>query len=327
MSSQANASLNEFQKPEPHRFEADIAHLMKTAEEDRMAFMRKVHDREMLMTTIGIILVVLGGAGFGWFLFVEGDLVRALACIFAAMIIPQFLGGWSKGPLKAYIRNHKEHFMPKMAKALGGLSFHPRRGISEKVIRKTGILPPYQDYKAEDCFMGMHKGVKVMFSEARLYGKKKNKLVFQGVFALLETPAHMFEGLTIISADQRLVDIYGPTKWKKLRPINVPVQSLSYERFKVFSNNEESAKLLVGDKLLKEFSEAGEIFDNAPISAVFFGGKYLFIAIPYAHDMFEASNIHTPVLTKKHADTCQKEIQQLIEIVDVFDIYGKNAKV
>ncbi len=323
----ADTSINEFQKPDRARFEADIAHLMKAAEEDRMRFMRKVHSRDMMMVVIGILIVVLGGAGFGWFFLMKADLVRALSCIVAAVIVPHFLHPWAKGPLKAYVRNHKENFMPQMAKALGGLSFYPNRGIGEKMIRKTGVLPPYQRYKAEDCFMGVYKGVKVMFSEARLYGKKKNQVVFQGIFALLETPAHMFDGLTIISANKRLVELYAPTKWKKLQPVNIQTQSIAHDRFSVFSNNEASAKLLVGDKLLKEFSEAGEIFDNADLSAVFFGGKYLFIAIPYDHDMFEASNIHTPVLTKKHANTCQKEIEQLIEIVDVFDIYGKKDAV
>ena len=327
MSLQSDFTVSEFQKPEPKRFEADIAHLMKMAEEDRMQFMRKVHSREMMMTVIGILIVVLGGSGFGWFLLVKADVLRALLCIVAAIIVPQFLHPWARGPLNAYIRNHKENFMPQMAKALGGLSFYPNRGIGEKVLRKTGILPPYQRYTAEDCFMGMYKGVKVIFSEARLYGKKKDKTVFQGVFALLETPAHMFDGLTIVSADKRLVEIYAPTKWKKLQPINIESGNLAHERFQVFSSNPGSAKLLVGEKLLKEFSEAANIFDNAALSAVFFGGKYLFIAIPYDKDMFEASNIHTPVLTKKHANTCQKEIEQLIEIVDVFDIYGKGASV
>ena len=326
MNTKVDAPINEFKKPDPSRFESDIAHLMKAAEEDRMRFMRKVHSRDMMMVVVGIMIVVLGGAGFGWFFLVKADLVRALACIVAAVIVPQFLQPWAQGPLKAYIRNHKEHFMPQMAKALGGLSFHPKRGIGEKMIRKTGILPPYESYTAEDCFMGMHKGVKVMFSEARLYGKKKNQKVFQGIFALLETSAHMFDGLTIISANTRLIEAYAPTKWKKLQPINIETTSIAHERFKVFSNNPASAGLLVGEKLLKEFAEASEIFDNAPMSAVFFGGKYLFMAIPYDHDMFEASNIHTPVLTKKHANTCQREIEQLIEIVDVFDIYGKNAK-
>ena len=58
--------------------------------------------------------------------------------------------------------------------------------------------------------------------------------------------------------------------------------------------------------MIKELAEAGAIFKNAPISAVMFRGKYVFLAIPYEEDMFEASNIYVPVATKQHALHCKK---------------------
>ena len=45
--------------------------------------------------------------------------------------------------------------------------------------------------------------------------------------------------------------------------------------------------------------------------------------IPYKGDMFEASNIHIPVATKQHAMQCKREIEQILEIIDVFDLYQK----
>ncbi len=43
--------------------------------------------------------------------------------------------------------------------------------------------------------------------------------------------------------------------------------------------------------------------------------------IPYDKDMFEASSLFVPVTTKKQAMQCKREIEQLLEIVDVFDLY------
>ena len=65
----------------------------------------------------------------------------------------------------------------------------------------------------------------------------------------------------------------------------------------------------------------GELFDDAPLSASFFGGKYLFIAIPYEKDMFEPSSVMMPVTTKEHALTCKKEIEQIISIIDILELY------
>ena len=74
-------------------------------------------------------------------------------------------------------------------------------------------------------------------------------------------------------------------------------------------------------ELLKELYEASVVFDEAELSAAFFGGKYVFLMIPYKGDMFEASNMHVPVATKQHAMHCKKEIEQILEIIDVFDLY------
>ena len=43
--------------------------------------------------------------------------------------------------------------------------------------------------------------------------------------------------------------------------------------------------------------------------------------IPYEPDMFEASSLFVPVTTKTQAMQCKKEIEQLLEIIDVFDLY------
>ena len=43
--------------------------------------------------------------------------------------------------------------------------------------------------------------------------------------------------------------------------------------------------------------------------------------IPYESDMFEPSDLFVPVQTKTQAMQCKKEIEQLLEIIDVFDLY------
>lgn len=305
------------------RFQHDIEGLIKDSENMRLMFMKKQRSRNFLSVTLTVISILVGAAGFGWFFLMEGNLFLGLACMLAGMILPVLLNYWASLPIKAYSKHYKTDFMPKMANLLGGLQFHPARGISRKIITKTGVIMPHDEYNAEDCFMGIYKNVKVILSEARLYKKQKNKTetVFDGIFALLEIPEKIIEGHTILTADGELARKAGPTIWQKFKPVPAQTENPAWNKFQIFSTKPEAAELLVGEKFLKELSEAAEVFNNSPLSAVLFAGKFIFIAIPYEEDMFEASNMFVPVTTKKHAMQCKREIEQILEIIDLFELY------
>ena len=219
---------------------------------------------------------------------------------------------------------HKTVFMPKLAKALNGLSFHPSRGVSAKMIEKLAVIPAHDTYEAEDCFMGKYKGTKVIFSEARLKSKsRKDVPIFDGIFVLLEAPEDVFDGHTIITANDKMVKAYSKTRWKTMNEVHVNVSNPDWDKFTIYSTKPASAELLIGERLLKELAEAGAIFDNAELTAVLFSKKYVFMMIPYDKDMFEASNLFVPVTTTGQALQCKKEVEQLLEIIDVFDLYQK----
>ncbi len=310
------------QKRDDKQFQMEMDSLIKEAEEMRLSRMEQHRKRHMLLMSLGIILVLCGASAFAWFFLVQSNLFLAVASMFVAVILPSFLYFWANEPIKTYQKEFKHVYMPKIAKALGDLKFHPNRGISENILRKTGILPAFGAYKAEDCFMGTYKGAKIMMSEAHLFHpKKKGERVFRGVLVLLEISDSLIEGHTILTANKEYAKHWPQTRWKKLKPVDIKVTEPSWDRFHVFSTKPESASLLVGEKLIKELAEAADIFDSSPMSAVLFKGKYVFMAIPYDHDMFEPSNIFVPVTTPRHAMNCKKEIEQLLEVVDVFDLY------
>lgn len=313
---------HDLQRRDDVRFQHEIELLIKDAEDTRIGYMKKQRSRSFMTVILGTILMLAGACGFGWFFLMQGNLVFGVVCMVAGVLPLAFLTYWTGLPVKAYVKNYKTDFMPKMADLLGGLKFFPARGISRKIVSKTGVIPPHEIYEAEDCFMGVYKGVKVMFSEARLYKDKKSKdPVFDGIFVLLETGSNIIEGHTILTADSALAKRAAPTIWRKFKHIHVETSHPDWNRFQIFSTKPDVAELLVGEKFLKELSEAAEIFNDAPLSAVLFAKKYIFLAIPYEDDMFEASNMHVPVATKKHAMQCKKEIEQLLEIIDVFDVY------
>lgn len=317
---------SDLNRPDPQRFNADIDALLKRAEEMRLSRMKRMRNRNNFTLTLSIVFLVAGASGFGWFLLMEADIVRAVGSIALAAAVPLLLNLMAARGLEEYRRAYKEEFLPDLAKALGGFRFSPTRGISPNIIAKTGVLPGYEAYNAEDCFTGRYRGVKVIFSEARLYGKKKKaEPVFRGILVLLETPEALIEGHTIVTADTAMYDKWRHTRWKKLQDVEIRASEPDYDRFRVVASNPEAARLLVGERLLKELSEAADVFGQAPLTAVLFQEKFVFVAIPYAGDLFEPSDIHMPVATRRHILQIRREVEQIFQIIDIFDLYSPHA--
>ncbi|MEM7680153.1 MAG: DUF3137 domain-containing protein [Pseudomonadota bacterium] len=313
------------QRRDDQRFVTEMERIVDEAESVRLKYMESRRLRRFLHTIVTILCVVGGSAGFVWYLLLELNLQMALLSILAALVIPGVIGLIKDGPVKAYKKHHKQKFMPEMARALGGFRYFEKRGIGTKVIKKSGVISPFKHYEAEDCFMGLYQDVKVIMSEARLYASAmKRKSVFDGLFILMEMPENIFEGHTIITADQGLARAYADTRWKGLKHLKTPEDDPEWKRFLIYTNNVEAAEKQIDNVLFKELLETAQIFDDAPLSAVMFGKKFLFLAIPHAEDMFEASNIFVPVTLKSYIEKCRKELDKMMEIIDLYELYAKN---
>lgn len=305
------------------RFTSEIEDLIRQAEDLRLSHMKRHRAQSHRALGLGLVLLIAGAGGFGWFLLVEADIVRALGAIALAIILPLYFNLRPYDTLRAYREEYKTRFLPRLAQAMGGFTFHPARGISAKIVQRSGVAPAFDHYVSEDCFMGRYRGVKVIFSEARLSSaKNKDKgPEFSGLFVLLEAPGDIFEGHTVITAHAENAHKWRAGRWAKLQEVNVSTGDAALDRFHVFSDTPEAARAAVTPALLRELAEAAALFERAPLSAAMFGKKFLFLAIPYARDMFEPSSIHVPVATRQHALQCKREVEQIFSIIDVFDLF------
>ena len=323
----AQEFVSEVDRVDEQRFSKDMTALIKDSEDLRLSYMRKHRMRSWMAMNLSILFVIAGSAAFGWYFMMEAQIVLPTLLLFASFLPTFFLNVWAGAPIKAYARAHKTTFMPKMAKAFGGLSYHPSRGVSSKTIGKLAVVPAHDRYEAEDCFMGRYKGMKVILSEARLYSRAhKDGPVFDGLFVLLEAPQDIFDGHTVITANQKMVKAYASTRWKTMSPVNIPVAEPEWDRFTIYSTEPQAAMRIVDERLLKELAEAADVFDGAPLTAVLFKKRYIFMMIPHDKDMFEASDLFVPVTTKDQALRVKREIEQLLEVVDVFDLYEKDEE-
>lgn len=313
------------QRRDDQKFMFEMEQLVQEAEDTRLRYMNGYRLRGFFASAITVICIIVGAGGFAWHFLMHADLNTGLMYIGSGIALACLLYLWKQSPIKSYKKNHKKTFMPKMARAMGGFKFFAQRGIDPKIVQKSGVIPPYKIYDSEDCFMGIYKGIKVIMSEARLYhDKKKQHRIFDGLFVLVELPSNSFSGHTIISADQALVQSAANTRWSSLQNVGTPKTDPAWKKFHIYSNKPDMAATQVTEPFLKELLEASEVFDNAPLSAVMMGKKFIFLTIPYEEDMFEASNIFVPVTLKSYMDKSRKEIEKLIEVIDIFELYSRD---
>ena len=299
-------------------FNTGVDDLVREAEQTRLSLMQTRQRRGFIVLTVSILILLAAGAGFGWYFLVVGDLIMAIACVGLAVLPPFILSAWRNHPIKSYLRYHKKVFMPKMAKLMGGFHYQADGGIDSKMFAKTGILPAYTSYQSEDCFIGRYKGIKVIMSEAWL---SRGSPIFQGIFVLLELPGAPVAARTIITADGKAAQENAATRWKSLQKVMIATENPSWNRFSIFAENTAHTQAVVTPALLKELAEAADMFGNSALSVSMFGKKYVFMMIPYRGDMFEPSALHVAVPTREHVIERRREIEKLMEVIDVFDAY------
>ena len=308
---------SEIRNVDDHIYHEKIEHLLRDAEAYRLEKMGQHRSREFSALTVTLSSVVLGAGGFAWYLLIMGNIWLALLCMLVAIVPSILMSSWVRIPVQEYKKNYKSHFMPQLADALGGLKYYPSRGIGRKILSKTGVVPAHGKYMAEDCFSGTYKGAKITFSEARLTNPKKPKeLVFDGIFVLIEVKSQVFHGHSIITADGGLAK-----RLSKKLTLLPPGNNAFSRHFSILTNDDQNKANLQNDKLLKELSETSVLFGDAKLSAAFFHGKYIFMAIPAKEDMFEASNVYVPVSTNESAMRVKEEVQKILSIIDVIEVY------
>lgn len=306
---------------EPPPLSREITELLDYAEEHRAGYMRRYRTRQNITITVMVICALIAGGLFGWFFLMEAQLLTAIGLMIPCIIPPVLSAIWQNGPLTAYAHYYKNDILPKLARSLGGFKYSPKRGISRKMLDKTAITPHFTHYEAEDCFSGKYNDAKIIFSEARLYQDSKHP-AFDGLFMMIELPKSLsFKGLGILTADETLAQRAG----QKLNRVDLSSNNYALN-FHALSNDNSNAHILSNPALIKEFHEMVALFDHAPCSISLFGHRYVFIMVPYAVNMFEASDIRYPIANRGSISRCIKEIEQIQSIIDIIgSLQNKNS--
>lgn len=304
---------------------AEIQQLIKQAEDIRLQKSKQYVFRRWVYYITIPSLIAGTSSYFIWVLLMGGSMITVLGALGVSVLVTVLLVPWTKIPLKQYYKEFKTSFMPAMAQAMGGLKFYPTSGISVKLIAASGLLPPHSLYTAEDSFRGLFKNIELTITEVRMYGKKqKEDHVFEGIVVALKTPKPVFKGHTIITSDHRAIKRWAGTRWRKLPAVEFKT-GIPAGDFKIFSNFAQEAQSLADLDFMELLHKLSDMFGDAPISSAFYKGSRVLLMIHCADNMFEPGDINIPVTNMGYETKCQKEIEQILTVIDVLDVYEPDS--
>ena len=308
------------------KISGEVKELIQKAEDMRLKNSHSYKFRQSLFYFVMSLSVGGSACYFVWVFLMGGSFALALGALGAGIVITPLMGYWAKMPLNNYRKTFKSEFMPALAKALGNLHYHPTGGIGMKTMIPSGIIPPHATYGAEDSFRGtFRKNIGLIVSEARMYGKNaKAPPIFDGLLVYLSVPKGSFKGHTIITSDHNAVKRWANTRWKKFNQIPVQ-QGIEAGDFRVFTTNDDEGRGLADQDFIELLHKLSHLFGNKPVSSAFYGGSRVLLMIPSDDDMFEPGEIEIPVTSHGYAMKCKREIEQILNIVDVLDVYEADS--
>lgn len=233
---------------------------------------------------------------------------------------------WIITPKRQYAAAYKASVFPEIVKVFGGLTYNFNGKIPMKHLKPSGIVPNHDRYRAEDCFSGHYKGVKIKFSEITLKKRRSSgktttySTMFQGLAILLDMNNKRFYGRTILNRNQSKLCEWLKEKFSKdLEKANL-VDPEFEGIFDTYTNDQVEARYLVDPKIMERYKSLHEHYDGGDMSVSYYDSKVLILIYSRA-DHFEPSDIHVPATDEKSLLIMKKEIQDILGIVDYLDLY------
>ncbi|MEN3000947.1 MAG: DUF3137 domain-containing protein [Armatimonadota bacterium] len=225
------------------------------------------------------------------------------------------------------------------------LAYYPERYISEREFRSSLLFQRDPDrYRGEDLIEGRVGQTAIRLSEVHAeykmehYDSKGRRYttwhtLFRGLFIIADFNKH-FSGITLVLPDveQNLLGWFGQVLQGLSAKLGmqpgelVKLEDPEFERaFKVYSTDQIEARYILTPSLMERILRFRERTQSEIRLA--FIASHLYVAIPTAHDHFEAPSLFAPVGTLLKPETLNKYLQELRFALAVVDELNLNTRI
>jgi hypothetical protein len=291
-----------------------LAPELKVLEDDRKKCLNKI----IIVTVIiapPIILAVIA-------------LIQALPrlALFTAFIGMMIWFGFYVFITKDYVSNFKTVIIEKIIKFIDpDLVYSKFNKVSQSLFKMSNIfLQGVEEYKGDDHVSGVLGKTKVEFSELRASyytrsskGGKTEHIIFKGLFFVADFNKN-FTGRTVVLPDtaEKLLGNIGTMfqSMNKFRGQLIKLEDPEFEKlFAVYGNDQIEARYILSTSLMKRIVDFKKKTGKRLYMS--FVASKLFVAIPYAKDLFEPRVFKT-LLDFKPIQDYYEDLQIAISIVE-----------
>ncbi len=239
---------------------------------------------------------------------VDSDIIRV--CQFVFLGLSAF---WVDNARRFYQNAYRCYYAEVFARYLGvpNVTFQKKR-IPKHLILHSHIVP-VGSYDSDFRLSFDYHGVHLTLSYSESYSSADKKTHFQGTFALLEFPASLFNGTTIVTEDRGRFGRRTKEKLTVLKRVDL-VDPLFEKDFDAFSDDPVEARMIFNPLFIEKFRALSE--RHHPLSASFYDGNKIFLTIPGTR-MFFSPSLWKPSKGKGELSSSFDEIMHILKLIDV----------
>ncbi|MCG9737070.1 DUF3137 domain-containing protein [Shewanella insulae] len=296
-------------------YEEHIEPLTRKFENHRVASLKALRGR--LYTSLGILL----GLALLILVFSLSGYLDIPWVFFIVLCLP--FGWWSYRPLKRYKRDVKQEVFPKIFRYFGpDFIFSTSHNMSLTQLKRSKLLPGYDNAKFDDYVQGTYKGVEIAINELCLTKQVKREksteteTVFRGVMVQLSSHKR-FKGHTVVVKNRGGLVNFLSSSFKRLN--RVKLEDPRFEKqFDVFSSDQIEARYLLTLGFMERLQSLANLF-SGKIQCAFYEDKLL-IMLQSGDNRFELGSIFNGATFEYEFSQINREMKQLFAMIEVLKL-------
>ncbi|MCL1063031.1 DUF3137 domain-containing protein [Shewanella benthica] len=292
-----------------------IEPLTRKFENRRVACLKAIRQRIYMSVIIFLVIVLVV------YLFDTRQRLDIPWFLYLLPALPLFW--WSSRPVKRYKSDVKEQVFPKIFSYFGDdFIFSPTHSMSLPVLKRSKLLPHYDDAKFDDYVQGTYKGVEIAINELQLTKEVRRdkrtdtETVFRGVMVQLSSHKKFNGHTVVVKARGGLINFLSDSFNSLSR---VKLEDPRFEqRFDVFSSDQIEARYLLTVSFMERLQELASSF-TGKIQCAFYDDKLL-IMLASRDNRFELGSIFNGATFEYEFSQINKEMQQLFAMIEVLKL-------
>jgi hypothetical protein len=267
--------------------DARLAPVLRQLDALRADVIAQVKARSVARVPLGVV-----GGVLAWMLARQGDDPPGVPALGLFMIVGAVAGEyWASYKLeRQYRRRYKDQVLPRIASALGNLTYRESTKSDVERLAALRILPDYDSLNTDDEIYGVHNSLPIRIVEVRLRRRqnKRTVTVFDGLLVAITLPRSL-TATTLVLTDRGVWQNF-KARWRGPQLDPVSLEHPEFEkRYEVSSTDQIEARALLTPAFMDRFVELASRAEFALPGAIAEGNS-MTVALPKrmgAGDLFE----------------------------------------